>query len=134
MFKKIDHLAIAVKDLDKEIEIYKKLPGFEFQGTEIIEEQKVRVAFFKIGEVSIELLEPLSKDSPVSKFIEKRGGGLHHVAYETDNIEKEISFIQNSGIRMLDETPKSGAHNAKIAFVHPSGFSGVLVELKEKQS
>ncbi len=132
MLKKIDHIAIAVSNLKKEIELYKKIPGFEFNGTEIVEKQKVTVAFFKVGDVFIELLEPLSDDSPISKFIEKRGGGLHHIAYEVDDIKKEIGSFEGKGIRMLDKEPKIGAHKAKIAFVHPKDFSGVLTELKEK--
>lgn len=132
MVKKIDHIAIAVSDLNKEIDVYKSIPGFEFNGTEIVEEQKVTVAFFKVGDVFIELLEPLSEDSPVSKFIEKRGGGLHHISYEVDNIEREISVLEKKGIRMLDRVPRAGAHNARIAFAHPKDFSGVLTELKEK--
>ena len=110
MVKKIDHIAIAVKDLAKEIEVYKNIPGFEFSGTEVVEEQKVTVAFFKVGDVFIELLEPLSDDSPVSKFIEKRGGGLHHVAYEVDDIGKEIDSFREKGIPMLDNEPRKGAH------------------------
>ncbi len=132
MVKKIDHIAIAVKDLEKEIEVYKNIPGFEFRGTEVVKEQKVTVAFFKVGDVFIELLEPLADDSPVSKFIEKRGGGLHHIAYEVDDIEKEIDTFGKKGIPMLDKEPRIGAHGAKIAFVHPKGLSGVLTELKEK--
>ena len=132
MVKKIDHIAIAVSDLKKEIEVYRNIPGFEFTGTEVVEEQKVTVAFFKVGEVFIELLEPLSDDSPISKFIEKRGGGLHHIAYEVEDIKKEINSFEEKGIRMLDKEPKTGAHKAKIAFVHPKDLSGVLTELKEK--
>jgi len=132
MIKKIDHIAIAVNDLKKEIEVYNKIPGFEFHGTEVVEEQKVTVAFFKVGDVFIELLEPLSDDSPVSKFIEKRGGGLHHISYEVDDVKNEISSFEDKGIRMLDKEPRIGAHKAKIAFAHPKDFSGVLTELKEK--
>ena len=89
MIKKVDHIAIAVSDLNKEIEVYKNIPGFEFNGKEVVEEQKVTVAFFKVGDIFIELLEPLSDDSPISKFIEKRGGGLHHISYEVDDIRDE---------------------------------------------
>ncbi len=132
MVKKIDHIAIAVSDLDSEIELYKSIPGFEFSGTEVVEEQKVTVAFFKVGDVFLEFLEPLSDDSPISKFIEKRGKGLHHISYEVDDIKSEISSFENNGIRMLDKEPRKGAHNAKIAFAHPKDLSGVLTELKEK--
>ena len=132
MIKKIDHIAIAVSDLKKEIEVYNNIPGFEFNGTEVVEEQKVTVAFFKVGDIFIELLEPLSDDSPISKFIEKRGGGLHHISYEVDDIKDEIASLEDKGIRMLDKEPRVGAHKAKIAFAHPKDFSGVLTELKEK--
>ena len=132
MIKKIDQIAIAVSDLNKEIDVYKNIPGFEFKGKEVVGEQKVTVAFFKVGDVFIELLEPLSDDSPISKFIEKRGGGLHHISYEVDDIEKSISSLQEKGMRMLDTEPRVGAHKAKIAFAHPKDFSGVLTELKEK--
>ncbi len=132
MIKKIDHIAIAVSDLNKEIEVYKNIPGFEFSGTEVVEEQKVTVAFFKVGDIFIELLEPLSDDSPISKFIEKRGGGLHHIAYEVDDIKNEITSLEEKGIRMLDKEPRVGAHKAQIAFANPKDFSGVLTELKEK--
>ena len=132
MIKKIDHIAIAVRDLKSEIELYKSIPGFTFEGTEVVEEQKVTVAFFRVGDVFLELLEPLSDDSPVSGFLEKRGGGIHHISYEVDNIEEQIEQFEEKGIKMLNREPKTGAHNAKIAFVHPKGFSGVLVEVKEK--
>jgi methylmalonyl-CoA epimerase len=132
MIKKIDHIAIAVKNLDEEIGRYKNVMGFEYIGTEVVEEQKVKVAFFKIGDVYIELTSPTSEDSPISKFIEKRGGGIHHIAYETDNILKQIEDFETKEVAMLNREPKKGAHNAKIAFAHPKSFSGVLVELKEK--
>lgn len=132
MIKKIDHIAIAVKNLDEEINRYKNVMGFEFIGTEVVDEQKVKVAFFKIGDVFIELTSPTSEDSPISKFIEKRGGGIHHIAFETDNIEKQIRDFEEKEVAMLNREPKKGAHNAKIAFAHPKSFSGVLVELKEK--
>lgn len=132
MIKKIDHIAIAVKDLNKEIELYKNIPGFNFKGTEVVEEQKVTVAFFEVGNVLLEILEPLSEDSPITGFLEKRGGGIHHIAYEVENIEEQIDQFEKKGIRMLNKEPKKGAHNAKIAFAHPRSFSGVLVEVKEK--
>ena len=132
MIRKIDHIAIAVSDLEKEIAVYKKIPGFEFRGKEVVEEQKVTVAFFRVGDIFIELLEPLSEDSPISKFIEKRGGGLHHISYEVDNIRESIGSFEAMGVRMLDKEPRKGAHNALIAFAHPGDFSGVLTELKEK--
>ncbi|MDD8012934.1 MAG: methylmalonyl-CoA epimerase [Acidobacteriota bacterium] len=132
MIKKIDHVAIAVKDLKEEIVRYRDVLGLEFLGTEVVPEQKVTVAFFKVGDVRIELLEPLSPDSPISAFIEKKGGGLHHLALEVDDIGADIRQLQEKNVQMLDREPRKGAHNARIAFVHPKSFSGVLYELQQK--
>lgn len=132
MIKKIDHVAIAVKDLKEEIVRYRDVLGLEFLGTEVVPEQKVTVAFFKVGDVRIELLEPLSPDSPISAFIEKKGGGLHHLALEVDDIGADIRQLQEKNVQMLDREPRKGAHNAHIAFVHPKSFSGVLYELQQK--
>lgn len=132
MIKKIDHIAIAVSDLDAEIQRYRDVLGLEFNGTEVVEEQKVKVAFFTVGDVHIELTAPTEEDSPVGKFLAKKGSGIHHIAYEVDDLENQIADFQDKGIRMIDKEPRVGAHNAKIAFAHPKSFSGVLVELKEK--
>lgn len=132
MIKKLDHIAIVVKDLDKEIKRYKELEGMEFKGTEIVEEQKIRAAFFKVGDIMLEIIEPTSQDSPVSSFLEKRGGGIHHLAFEVDDINNSIEEMKKKEIRMIDKKPRKGAHNSKIAFAHPKSFSGVLIELKEK--
>lgn len=132
MIKKIDHIAIAVQDLDAEIERYRDVLGMEFHGTEVVEEQKVKVAFFQVGDVHIELTAPTEPDSPVGKFIDKRGTGIHHIAYEVDNLENQIEDFQQKEIRMIDKEPRIGAGGAKIAFAHPKSFNGVLVELKQK--
>jgi len=132
MIKKIDHLAVAVADLDREIERYRNIPGFKFLGTEVVQEQQVKVAFFAVGDIHIELTAPTSEESPVAKFLRKRGGGLHHIAYEVDDLENAIKGFLDQGIKMINQTPRRGAGNSRIAFVHPTGFSGVLVELKEK--
>ncbi len=132
MIKKIDHIAIAVSNLNEEIARYRDVLGLEFLGTEKVEEQKVTVAFFKVGDVHIELLEPLSSDSPISAFIEKKGGGLHHLALEVDDIQATIQDMQKKEVRMIDREPRTGAHNARIAFAHPKSFSGVLYELQQK--
>jgi methylmalonyl-CoA/ethylmalonyl-CoA epimerase len=132
MIKKIDHIAIAVKDLEAEIARYRDVLGLEFLGKEVVPEQKVTVAFFKVGEVFIELLEPLSADSPVSAFIEKKGGGLHHIALEVDDLRSEIHRLQEKNVQMLDKDPRQGAHHAQIAFAHPKSFSGVLFEMKQR--
>jgi methylmalonyl-CoA/ethylmalonyl-CoA epimerase len=132
MIKKIDHIAIAVKNLQEEIARYRDVLGLEFLGTEVVPEQKVTVGFFRVGDVLIELLEPLSADSPVSAFIEKKGGGLHHLSFEVDDIQADIRRLQEQNVQMLDREPRRGAHDARIAFAHPKSFSGVLFELKQK--
>ncbi|MEI6613720.1 MAG: methylmalonyl-CoA epimerase [Chrysiogenales bacterium] len=132
MIKKIDHIAIAVKNLAEEITRYRDVLGLEYLGSEKVAEQKVNVAFFKINDVLIELLEPTGPDSPVSAFIEKKGGGLHHLALEVDNLQATIRRLQEKNVQMLNSEPKSGAHHSQIAFVHPKSFSGVLFELKQQ--
>jgi methylmalonyl-CoA/ethylmalonyl-CoA epimerase len=132
MIKKIDHIAIAVKNLQEEIARYRDVLGLEFLGTEVVAEQKVTTAFFKVGDVLIELLEPLSADSPISAFIEKRGGGLHHLSFEVDDIEEAMRRLKEKNVQLLDAEPRKGAHGSRIAFAHPRSFSGVLCELKQK--
>jgi len=132
MIKKIDHIAIAVKNLAEEIVRYRDVLGLEYLGSEVVAEQKVTVAFFKIHDVFIELLEPTGPDSPISAFIEKKGGGLHHLALEVDDIKAAIKRLQEKNVQMLNSEPKTGAHHAQIAFAHPNSFSGVLFELKQK--
>lgn len=131
---KIDHIGVAVTDLEKSIEIYKAL-GFEFQGTEVVEDQKVRTAFFKIGESMIELLAATDPASPIAKFIEKNGhrGGIAHMAINVTNVESKLAELRQKGFQLIDETPKDGAHGAKIAFLHPKSTGGVLLELCEKK-
>jgi methylmalonyl-CoA/ethylmalonyl-CoA epimerase len=132
MLKKIDHISIAVEDLEAEIKRYRDILGLEWIGTETVEDQKVQVAFFKIGDAHIELTAPTAEDSPISKFLKKRGSGIHHIAVETDNIQSELSQLEDRGIRLIDKEPRHGAHNSLIAFAHPKSFSGVLLELTEK--
>ena len=132
MIKKIDHIAIAVRDLAAEITRYRDVLGLEYLGSEVVAEQKVTVAFFKINDVFIELLEPTGPDSPISAFIEKKGGGLHHLALEVDDIQAAIKRLQDNNVQMLNSEPKIGAHHSRIAFAHPKSFSGVLYELKQK--
>jgi methylmalonyl-CoA epimerase len=132
MIKKIDHIAIAVKNLAEEIARYRDVLGLEYLGTEVVAEQKVTVAFFRINDVFIELLEPIGPDSPISAFIEKKGGGLHHLALEVDDIKATIKRLQEKNVQLLNPEPKTGAHKSQIAFTHPKSFSGVLYELKQK--
>lgn len=129
MLTKINHIGIAVKSLDETVPFYRDNLGMQFMGIEDVAEQKVRVAMLQIGESKIELLEPTSEDSPVAKFIEKNGAGIHHVAYEVADIETAIAKLIAEGIRMIDEKPRCGAHGTSIAFVHPKSSNGVLSEL-----
>lgn len=129
MLTKINHIGIAVKSLDDSLPFYRDNLGMAFAGIEEVAEQQVRVAMLRIGESKIELLEPTSADSPVAKFIEKNGPGIHHVAYEVNDIEAAIAKLMADGSRMIDEKPRNGAHGTRIAFVHPKSSNGVLTEL-----
>ena len=129
MLTKIDHIGIAVKSLDEALPFYRDNLGMSFAGIEEVVEQKVRVAMLQIGESMIELLEPTSEDSPLAKFMEKNGPGIHHLAYEVEDIEAAIARLMSEGARMIDEKPRSGAHGTRIAFVHPKSSLGVLTEL-----
>ena len=129
MVKKIDHIGIAVSNLEEALKFYEGVLGMNLQGTEIVEEQKVKVAFLPVGDTEIELLESTDKDGPIARFIEKKGEGIQHIAYRVDDIEKEIEEMKQKGIRMIDEVPRYGAGGAKIAFLHPKSTNGVLIEL-----
>ena len=131
MVHKINHIGIAVQSIDATIPFYRDQLGMQFLGSEEVVEQKVRVAMLCVGESKIELLEPTSPDSPVAKYLEKNGQGIHHVAYEVEDIRAAIAKLLSDGARMIDETPRQGAHGALIAFVHPKSAGGVLVELYE---
>jgi methylmalonyl-CoA epimerase len=133
MPKKIEHIGIAVKSLDEALPFYVEGLKLELKGIEEVETQKVRVAFLTIGEAKLELLEPLSEDSPIAKFIEKKGEGIHHVALAVDNIEARLDELKNNGIRLIHETPVRGAANALVAFLHPKSAHGVLYEFCEKK-
>ncbi len=132
--EKISHIGIAVESIEQWIGFYRDILGLEFKGSEEVPEQKVRVAFLSIGESNIELLEPTSEDSPIAKFIEKRGGGIHHIAIQVDDIESALIRHQEAGARLIDEQPRIGAHNMKIAFIHPKSSGGVLIELCQPNS
>ncbi|MEA3543695.1 MAG: methylmalonyl-CoA epimerase [Thermodesulfobacteriota bacterium] len=129
MLKKINHLGIAVKSLEASIPYYRDQLGMTFEGTEEVAEQKVKVAFLQIGESRIELLEPTAEDSPIAKFLEKKGEGVHHTAYEVADIKAALADLKEKGIRLIDETPRHGAHNSLIAFLHPKATGGVLTEI-----
>lgn len=130
---KVDHIGIAVKNLDETLKFYTDILGLECQGTEVVEEQKVRVAFLPVGDTEVELLESTTEDGPIARFIEKNGEGMQHIAFKVDNIEEAIAYMQEKGMRMIDEAPRYGAGGAKIAFVHPKSSHRVLVELSERE-
>lgn len=129
---KINHLGIATKGIDEALKFWQDALGLENVHTETVEEQKVRVAMLPIGETKIELLEATSDDSPIAKFIEKRGGGIHHIAVEVENIEESLMKLKARGACLIDEKPRLGAEGCLIAFVHPSSTNGVLLELIQK--
>ncbi len=131
---KIDHLGIATKSIEEALKFWQDSLGLENIHTEVIAEQKVRVAMLPIGESRVELLEPTSDDSPISKFLEKRGGGIHHIAIEVENIEASLAKLKATGARLIDEKPRLGAEGCLIAFVHPATTGGVLLELVQSKN
>ena len=133
MFKRIDHLGVAVEDLEAAVQLFRDTLGLEYSGEETVAEQKVKTAFFPVGESSIELLEPTDPDSPVAKFIAKRGVGIHHIALRVDDVAKTIEELTARGVKMIDSVPRDGAHGAKIAFIHPKSTPGMLVELCQRK-
>ena len=131
MIKQIAHLGIAGKDLEAAKRFYQDVLGLECVGEEVVPSQKVKTAFIPVGEVSIELLESIEPDGPIAKAIEKRGEGIHHIAYQVEDIEAALAAMKAKGVRLIDEQPRQGAHGVKIAFIHPKASLGVLVELCE---
>jgi len=129
---KVDHIGIAVKNLDETLTFYEEVLGLVCTGKEEVAEQKVRVAFLPIGDSEVELLESTDPEGPIAKYIEKKGEGIQHLAFRVDNIEEAIETMKQKGIRMIDETPRYGAGGAKIAFCHPKSTGGVLIELSER--
>ncbi len=129
MISNISHLGIAVKDLNKAKEMYRRLLQIEPSEAEYVEEQKVNVVKFRVGQSTIELLEGTSADSPISRFIEKRGEGIHHVAYESDNINSDLSRLNEDGFELINKEPRVGSDNMLIAFIKPASVSGVLTEI-----
>jgi methylmalonyl-CoA epimerase len=126
---KIDHIGIAVKSLGEAAAVYENALGLKVAAYDQVDEQGVRVAMLNIGESRIELLEPTGPESPIEKFMTKRGEGIHHIAITVDDIEKALERLKAAGVRLVDNEPRRGAHNTRIAFVHPSSTHGVLLEL-----
>ena len=128
---KIAHIGIAVRDLAAQLRLYRDLLGLELVREEVIADQGVKVAMLKVGESTVELLCPTSADSPVARFLDKHGEGIHHVAYQVPDLQAELQQLEAQGLDLIDREPRAGAHGKKIAFLHPRGTFGVLTELCE---
>ncbi len=132
MIEKIDHIGIAVKSIKETSELLSNILGLKVAGEEIVEEQKVKVAFLPLGDSELELLESTSPEGPIARFIEKKGEGIQHIAFRVNNIEEVLEKLKKEGVRLIDEKPRYGAGGAKIAFLHPKSTNGILVELCER--
>ncbi len=132
MFTRLNHIGIAVKNLFEAEKKFSSVFITQFSEPEIVEEQKVKVNFVDLPNMRIELLEPTAADSPISKFLEKRGEGIHHLSFEVDDIEEELRRLKESGIQLIDEQPKRGAEGFLVAFIHPKSTNGVLIEISQK--
>ncbi len=130
---RVDHIGIAVKDMEQAKKFYTDVLGMTAMGEEVVEQQKVKVCFIPCGDSEVELLESTSPDGPVAKFIEKNGEGIQHVALRVDNIEAALADLKEQGVRLIDETPRYGAGGASIAFVHPKATGGILLELSQRK-
>ncbi len=128
----VDHIGIAVKNLDEAVKFWEGAMGIRCTGVEEVSEQKVKTAFLPLGDTEIELLEATADDSPVAKFIEKKGEGIHHLAIRVENIEEALESLKARGIRLIDQAPRYGAGGARIAFVHPAATGGILLEISER--
>ncbi len=132
MIRKIDHVGIAVDSHEAARDVYERLLGLHLQDMEEVASQRVRTAFYPCADVCLELLEPTTPESPVGKFLEKRGAGIHHIAFEVDDIRAELERLRRLGVQLIDEQPRDGAHGTLIAFLHPKAAHGVLVELVQR--
>jgi len=135
MIKKIDHLGIAVNSIEKAREFFENTLGLTCEGVETVESQKVKTAFYKVGETHIELLEATSEESAVARYLDKNGEGLHHIAFQTDSVEDQLTQAENCGCNLINKTPVEGAGGKKVAFLHPKSTCGVLTEfcIKEEE-
>lgn len=130
----IEHIGIAVKNLDESIKYYENVLGLKCYAIEEVKDQKVKTAFFQVGQTKIELLESTDPEGPISKFIEKKGEGIHHIAFAVKNLSEALKEVETKGIQLIDKQPKKGAESLNIAFLHPKSTGGVLTELCEKNS
>jgi methylmalonyl-CoA epimerase len=129
MFARVDHIGVAVEDLDAAIALYEQSYEMELVHREVVQEQGVEAVLLDVGENHVELLAPLGPDTPVGKFLAKRGPGLHHVAYQVTDIEATLDALRSAGMRLIDETPRVGIRNSRVAFLHPKSSGGVLTEI-----
>ena len=129
MIKKIDHIGIAVNNIEEQVPYYRDILGLEIEAIETVESEGVKVCFVKVGDIHIELLEPISEESPIKKFLEKKGQGIHHIAYLSNDIDADIAKFRQEGVKLLADVPKLGAHNKKIIFAHPKSTFSVLTEI-----
>ena len=132
MVKKLDHIAIAVPNVEEAAKFYQNMLGLELRHVEVVKEQKTKVGFFSIGDTNIELVEPATEDSPLVKFLESKGPGIHHLCFEVEDIDAEIKTLTEKGALLIDKQARPGAHHTRVAFLHPKGTGGVLMELSEK--
>jgi len=130
----IEHIGIAVKSLDEAIAFYEKVYGLTCYAVEEVTDQKVKTAFFKVGETKIELLESTDPEGPIGKFLEKKGEGVHHIAFAVENLAEKLKLVEANGVKLIDSTPRNGAEGLKIGFLHPKSTFGVLTELCEDPS
>jgi len=128
----IEHIGIAVKNLEESIKYYEGILGLKCYSIEVVEEQKVKTAFFKVGQTKLELLEPTADDSPVAKFIAKKGEGVHHIAFSVENLNDKLTEVAEKGVQLIDKTSRKGAEGLNIGFLHPKSTGGVLTEFCEQ--
>jgi methylmalonyl-CoA/ethylmalonyl-CoA epimerase len=128
---KLDHIGIAVKDLEESMKFYGEVLGMKVSEPEELKDRKLKICFVSIGDANVELLFPTEADSPVGKFIEKKGPGIHHLCYQVDDINQELAKLKEAGVKMIDQEAKPGAHNTMVAFIHPKSSGGVLTELAQ---
>jgi methylmalonyl-CoA epimerase len=129
MFNRVDHIGVAVEDIDASLELYERDYGMTLVHREVVSEQGVEAVLLDVGENHIELLAPTGPDTPVGKFIAKKGPGMHHVAYQVDDIEATLAALKQAGLRLIDETPRVGIRNSRVAFLHPKTAGGLLTEI-----
>ncbi len=133
MIRRIDHIGIAVRDLEAAVRAYSEGLGLSCDHRETVEDQKVRTAFLPVGESRVELLESLSPDGPIGKFVEKRGEGIHHICFEVADVRSALAACEKAGLALIDREPRPGAHGKLVAFVHPKSLNGVLIELSQER-